>query len=135
MHYNRIHEWNKQRGLLDKPFNTNIEIKNILEELNELKVQIDSKEARNNAEIQLEDIKSDTDFLEPSTPIQKVDALCDIIIYATGALIKLGYDPEEVMEETLKEIESRKGTIIDGKFEKDLSLKDEWYKADYRERI
>ena len=51
-----------------------------------------------------------------------VDALC---------YFKLGYNPDQVMNETLKEIESRKGEINKetGKFEKFKGIKT--YKAEY----
>ena len=63
----------------------------------------------------------------------EVDAYCDIIVFAIGALLKLGYDPEKALTETAKEINSRQGEMIDGKFEKFLSpaMKELWYKANY----
>lgn len=60
-----------------------------------------------------------------------VDAFADIIVFSTGAIIKNGYNPEKVMDEVLKEIESRSGKIIDGKFVKDLNVKT--YKANFSE--
>ena len=71
-----------------------------------------------------------------STPFgieEQVDAFCDVITFATGALLKLGYDPEKAIAECGKEINSRVGSMVDGKFEKDLSdeAKANWYKADY----
>jgi predicted HAD superfamily Cof-like phosphohydrolase len=60
-----------------------------------------------------------------------VDAFADIIVFSTGAIIKNGYDPEKVMDEVLKEIESRTGKIIDGKFVKDTDVK--MYKAKFSE--
>ncbi len=52
---------------------------------------------------------------------ETIDALCDIIVVATGALHKLGYDPELALEETVKEITSRKGAFDEsiGKWQKD----------------
>ena len=41
----------------------------------------------------------------------QVDALADIIVFSVGALHKMGYNPESVMQETLKEILSRKGEL------------------------
>ena len=63
-----------------------------------------------------------------------VDAFADIIVFCVGAIMKLGFDPEIVLEEAAKEINSRKGVITNGKFEKylDDKSKSEWYKADYR---
>lgn len=62
-----------------------------------------------------------------------VDAYADIIVFAVGAIMKLGYDPQRVIKEVGKEINSRIGEIVDGKFQKDTSdkAKAEWYKADY----
>lgn len=65
---------------------------------------------------------------------EMVDALCDIMVVATGALHKLGYDPEKALLETTKEISSRKGAFNDdiGKWEKDPNQDPETlYKADY----
>jgi len=52
---------------------------------------------------------------------EMVDALCDVIIVATGALYKLGYHPEKALNETVKEISSRQGTFDEstGKWKKD----------------
>ena len=63
----------------------------------------------------------------------QVDAYCDVIVFAVGALMKLGVNPELALLETAKEINSREGKMINGKFEKDLSdeAKAKWYKADY----
>jgi hypothetical protein len=62
-----------------------------------------------------------------------VDAYCDIITFATGAILKLGHNPEIAISECGKEINSRIGEMVDGKFEKDLSdeAKVNWYEADY----
>ncbi len=67
------------------------------------------------------------------TKAMMVDAYCDIVVFAIGAILKLGYDPTKALIEAGKEINSREGTMVDGKFEKDLSpeAKAKWYKADY----
>lgn len=64
----------------------------------------------------------------------KVDALCDVIVFAVGAIMKLGYDPECALSEVAKEINSRSGSIVDGKFQKDKSpeAKAKWYQADFQ---
>ena len=64
---------------------------------------------------------------------EQVDAYSDSIVFPIGALMKLGYDANKVLLETAKEINSRRGMMVDGKFEKDLSdeAKSLWYKADY----
>ena len=63
-----------------------------------------------------------------------VDALCDIIVLATGAIYKLGYDPGEALEQTVLEITSRKGQFnqVTGKWEKDQNQDSSTlYKANY----
>ena len=65
---------------------------------------------------------------------EKVDALCDIIVVATGALYKLGYVPVKALEETVKEITSRQGAINPdtGKWDKDKNQDpNTLYKANY----
>ena len=64
---------------------------------------------------------------------ESIDYLNDIIVFAVGAILKQGYDPELTLAETIKEINSRKGKIVNGKFEKftDEKSKSNWYKADY----
>ncbi|HET8689368.1 MAG TPA: hypothetical protein VFM18_22385 [Methanosarcina sp.] len=73
---------------------------------------------------------------------EMIDALCDIIVVATGAIHKLGYNPNIAMNETLKEISSRQQDPIQkdiwkkwgasGKWEKNKSQEPSTlYKADY----
>ena len=79
----RIVEWNKERNI-PKKFNLNTEAAHISEEFTEL--------------------------LRSNTEEEKVDACADIIVYATGSIWKLGYDPDKIMDEVLRHIESRKGS-------------------------
>ena len=74
-------------------------------------------------------IKNDVDFTNDDI----VDAYGDIIVFAIGAIMKLDYNPETVLDEVAKEINSREGEIIDGKFEKHLDdeHRAKWYKADF----
>jgi len=62
-----------------------------------------------------------------------VDSIADEVTFAIGKLLKLGYDPYKVIEQVSLEINSRTGNIINGKFEKDLSVdaRAKWVKADY----
>jgi len=65
---------------------------------------------------------------------ETVDALCDIIVVAVGAIHKLGYTPEDALRETVEEITSRKGSFNEavGKWQKDESQNPSTlYKADY----
>ena len=121
----KIVEWNNERGLIEKGFNHKNEVSFIIEELLESTGKYDSVTARERATnisksiINNEDIDSET----------VVDAFADIIVFATGAIAKIGYDPDKVMDEVFKEIDSRKGSMIDGKFVKNLDV--EMYSADF----
>ena len=63
----------------------------------------------------------------------RVDSYFDMMTFSVGALMKLGYNPIGVVDEGSKEINSRVGSIIDGKFQKDLSHEAvaDWYDANY----
>lgn len=80
--FNEIIEWNKSRNNVE--FNCVNEYQMLSEELTEFLTAYN------------EEIEEDM-----------IDALCDIIVVATGAIHKLGYDPELSMIETIKEISSR----------------------------
>ncbi len=96
----------------------------IIEELLESTGHYDSVAARGKALELAVEITKETN----SSPEQIVDAFADIIVFATGAITKLNYDPSKVMEEVYKEVNSRTGSIIDGKFVKDTDAV--IYKAD-----
>jgi len=127
---NRIVAWNESRMLIKHPskFNLDNELAMVLEEVIEAKLGIESEDARPIAVDMISNMKS-----KHKTPEQLVDDFSDMIVFATGAIRKLGYDPTIALEETLKEIESRTGTIVDGKFVKDKSIEamSLWYEADY----
>ena len=66
------------------------------------------------------------------TPDSIVDAWSDLRVIAIGATMKAGYKPEESLLECSKEINSRKGAVVDGKFQKDTNQDEAaLYKADY----
>lgn len=79
--WQRILDFNKTRRLLSNGFNIQTESDMLLEEVREL--------------------------IEAKTWQEQTDALCDIIVIATGGLYKLDVNPERAMDETIKEIESR----------------------------
>ena len=120
------------RQLHTLPFNWGREAGYIIEELMEaegysftakgIPVEV-AKQMKNNAKMTW-----GLDKKEPSRE-EKVDAFCDVIVFAIGAIMKLGYDPECALEEVAKEINSRKGYMENGRFIKDE--KDERYKAEY----
>jgi len=123
--FEKIINWNKERGLLKRGFDQEKETSFIIEELLEATGNFDSISARAKAVHYAKEITENSKNNEH----QIVDALFDIIIFATGAIGKLGYDPSEVMDEGFKEINSRTGTLIDGKFVKDPDAKK--YEADF----
>ena len=61
-----------------------------------------------------------------------IDSASDIIVVAVGTIMKLGYNPKSSLLECGKEINSRKGSMVDGKFEKDITQDPTTlYTADY----
>ena len=107
--FESIVKWNKSRNLI--AYDATNEDNMIAEELEELS-QARSNHNRN----------------------EMVDAYCDIIVLATGAIHKLGFDPNNAMAETLLEINSRKGSVdpLTGKWQKDKSQDPSTlYKANY----
>lgn len=112
--YNAIVEWNKNRN--NTEFVRTNEFAMLHEELMEL--------------------------MSATNDHEEVDALCDLIVIATGAIWKLGYDPELSMIETLREINSRKQDPIQKAMWKAKGISGKWlkhkeqdpstlYKADY----
>jgi hypothetical protein len=104
-----IVKWNQERRL--NGFSATAEYSMLMEELQEFYAAY-SEESRNGM----------------------VDALCDIMVVATGALYKLGYDPKTALEEAVKEISSRTGAFDEqeGKWKKDPNQDPTTlYKADY----
>ena len=71
------------------------------------------------------------------SPFNKIDALGDRVVYAIEGIEQHGYNAEIVMDEIQKEINSRNGEIIDGKFEKFKTdeAKAKWYKANFHNAL
>ena len=114
----------QQDRLLDKQeFNDYREIQNIIEEVYE-SIGIHSKRAT--------EMTTNVIMMDNKTCLntEKVDAYADIIVFAVGAIMKLGYEPELILKEVAKEIHSRTGTIIDGKWMKNKNV--ETYKANFK---
>lgn len=110
--FSRVVDWNRVRKLIERGFSHEKEASFIIEELLESTGKYDSESARERA------LEISTAIVGGSDPAPEliVDAWADIIVFATGAIAKLGYDPAKVMEEVYLEINSRTGRIIDGKF-------------------
>ena len=111
--FKKIWAWNMARGLFAEKISLEAEYKMLMEELDEFVCA--SLKVNNSHDL--------------------VDAMADVIVIATGTIYKLGYDADKVMDEVLKEINSRTGSFNEatGKWEKDKSPEAQarWYKADF----
>ena len=109
---------------------------NVLEELFELYGYHVPKELRGALKVAIDELIfqfANTVGLEKlDQEHHEADALADIIVFSIDGLMRLGYDPSITLEEVAKEINSREGKIIDGKFQKytDEVHRSKWYKAD-----
>ena len=122
-----ITKWQEERGLASMPYNPRTEVKNIVEELLEA---IGCKDDDITKWITNE-IMMHENIAEPPSEEEKVDAYCDIIILSIGAILKLGYEPNLALKETVKEISHRKGSMgKDGKWQKEITGNE--YKANYK---
>lgn len=122
--FQKIVRWNEERGLIERGFDHAKEASFIVEELLESTGNYDSITAREQAMTYANEMIGTAE----ASKEQIVDAMADIIVFATGAIAKNGYDPSKVMDEVYKEINSRTGKLIDGKFVKDTDAK--IYQAD-----
>ncbi|MCH9712813.1 MAG: hypothetical protein K0U20_09340 [Proteobacteria bacterium] len=142
-----LERFQTDRLLHKQEFNLEIASMNILEELLEAHGVHDNKERILVRDMYLELIKvvhetytdklygKDMNGVDFNTPTigNQVDAFCDIQVFAGGEVNKLGYSNEKCLIEVGKEINSRVGEIVDGKFTKDKSPEamKNWYKADF----
>lgn len=139
----QIMKFQSDRGLDTKEFNSFNENLNIVEELLEATGLDTPKENRLRLGNRWSELIGSCQQNKISLCVPKqtdddiADAYCDVIVFAIGALMKLGYDPEIALGETAKEINSRVGEMVNGKFEKDLSPEAQanWYKADYSKAL
>jgi hypothetical protein len=149
----RIVDWNSERGLIKTPAECDVanNVAFIIEECIEALTKMESVEARKSASViadvirtgnieklaniaQEEKLNEGDSEIEDLDPEQVVDAAGDTVVFSIGLIRKMGYNPELAMQEVLKEIESRKGSIIGGKFTKDKSPEAQalWYKANFK---
>lgn len=134
--FKKIKDWNMGRGLLEKGFNKPTAVRLLEEELFEfqhLKPNFLSRALLWLSKLVMTSTLYGVSNSEKEH--EEVDALDDIIVVATGELYKKGYDADKTMDETIKEISSRRGKINPhtGKFEKflDDQSTNMWYKAKY----
>jgi predicted HAD superfamily Cof-like phosphohydrolase len=130
-----ITRFQTDRELDRKPFDWSVEAANIIEELLEA-IGINDRNIAllvvGDMQLRIQERVELGLVVAPSTTDQ-VDAFADVIVFACGALTKLGFDPEKTLLQVAKEINSREGRMIDGKFVKDKTpeAKAKWYKADF----
>jgi hypothetical protein len=127
--------WQKERGLDKLDFVMEEAIYRYLEEIFELRGfnSRDSKYFARDMTIEIEKLAKRNNIKYPEEYII-VDAVCDLRVFGCGDLLKLKYDPEKCMAETIKEISSRKGawSTEKGKWLKDPNQDpDTLYEADY----
>ena len=124
-----IERFQKDRLLDKQSFDFKVEVINILEELVEM-TGIQSAGARKVAE---EIFKNYFESKIIANNDALVDCFNDIRVFSIGATMKLGYKPRCTLLEVSKEINSRVGKIVDGKFIKDKSPEAQanWYKANF----
>ena len=128
------------RGLDKKEYNIDNEMQLVMEELLEAKgIKDDKLKTYSKAMVKalnvcVEEIKEyqPNDYIEP-TEHDEIDAFADAMEFLSGAILKRGYNPILVLDEMTKQINSRTGKFIDGKFEKDRSVeaKAREYQADF----
>jgi len=150
----RIVKWNEDRNLLNPDYEIENEMSFELEEVLECMTDMKTDEAREYALLISKSIRNGNtsklaDYIKENnldikiihkpilTKEQIADAADDIKVFATGLIAKTGYDPDITMDETLKEIESRTGTMINGKFVKHKSeeAQSKWYRANYSKAL
>ena len=128
-----IERFQRDRELDKQSYNDTNELTNIFEELGEILgyPNIDREYLMDLVHRFERDIEG-TKYKEPTNE-DKVDGYADIIVFCIGAMMKLGYDPKVVLEEVGKEINSRAGQMLNGKFTKYKSPEAvaKWYKADF----
>ena len=145
--FKELKRFQEDRLLNKQEFNLRVATMNILEELLEAHGIGDNEERevastlygiiQNIVKLTKDDVENNTDvdgitFSEPTIEDQ-IDAFCDIQVFADGEIGKLGYNNEKCMSEVAREINSRTGEIIDGKFTKYKTPEAmaKWYNADF----
>lgn len=128
------------RGLDKKEFSIDNELQLVMEELLEAKGVKDKKDKEyskamvKSLNVLVEAVRLyEPDFYVEPTEHDEIDAFADAMEYLTGAILKKGYNPIIALEEMSKQINSRIGKFVDGKFEKDRSIeaKAKEYQADF----
>ena len=131
------------RELSKKPYEALNEHTNIVAEIletvglnvpKEKRVAFGTEFAKFVASAKIEGLTTDIEDYAENKEHEIVDGYCDVITFAVGALLKLGYDPEKALQQCSQEINSRAGAMLNGKFEKDMSEEAQslWLPANYK---
>ncbi len=134
-----IMKFQKTRSLDKQAYSWENEFMNILEEILEERGYSIEPGIRENflmpiiQQIRINAATSPAIKWDRPTEHDMIDAAADQIVFNIGKIMKLGYDPRVVLIEVAKEINSRCGSIKNGKFVKHMDSKsiDNWYKADF----
>ena len=119
-----IIRFNTDRGL-DKLSTTDFDVvAYVIEEILELK-GLTSEDARIPSVLLAQDIDAMNTYA--CTEHEAIDAFADIIVFCVGHIHRKGYNPEIVLDEVAKEINSGTGSVVDGKYTKS----ERTYKADF----
>lgn len=128
------------RRINEEPFDMDKFTINLFEEILELHGIKDTKSRRFAISLfnDLQLLKEHVELVEPERTFEVtdntiLDAICDISEFSVGEPLKMGYNPIICLREMAEHINSRTGTIIDGKFQKDTSpeAKKRWYEPRY----
>ncbi len=108
----KLQGWAKDRNIQEQDVSRNGFCANITEELGEW-------------------LKAHDDDIQH----EKIDSLADIVVFSMTEMIKMGFDPDLVLDETFKEIDSRTGEWSEDiqkwvKY-KSPEARSKWVKADY----
>ena len=135
--FKQLREWRTNRNICEYEHRTQVE--NIVEEMLELMYPPKSSLIK-----QFKYEISSKYFADETINEEKIDAYCDLIVFSINAIELLGYDAKKCMDETIKEISSRKQNPIQkqlwangnksSKWEKDSEQdKSTLYTANYKE--
>ncbi len=101
----RVIDWNKKRGLDQKPFDLVQEVAYVYSEVLELVGQ-NSPDHDQIAYDYIKQIRNQDVILDKSVI---ADGFGDIIVFSLGAIYKLGYDPQEILN-LIMDANDKKGT-------------------------
>ena len=134
--FNKLKQWREDRKI--SGYDHKIQVSNIVEEMLETMYMPKCSLIK-----QYKEEIVGKYFVDDTTNNEKVDSFADLIVFSVNAIELLGYDAEKCMDETIKEISSRRQSPIqkdiwdkwgydNTKWEKDKNQpRDTLYVADY----